>query len=135
MAITFEIEKYLENITSSYFRLILIVGDQGSGKTRMIKDLDTKLKWPRINLNLSLSEALMTYPIQKRPMIISHLFNEFFNAHAHGYLIDNTEVLFDKSLKINPISLLKHASRNRTIICTLNGQIRQSDVIEPPKPN
>jgi hypothetical protein len=109
--------------------LILIVGRQGSGKTELLDNLRSNLQWPQINLNLSLSEALMQYPQQKRPLLISNLFYEFFNSESSGYLIDNTELIFNKSLKILPIYLLKNASRNRTIICSLNGQMSGNDFI------
>jgi Cdc6-like AAA superfamily ATPase len=124
-----QVESILENLTGSYHRLIVIVGRQGVGKTELIRNLVSKLQWPQVNLNLMLSEALMPYQQQKRPVVVSSLFYEFFETESLGYLIDNTELLFDKSLKINPIYLLKNVSRNRTIVCSLNGQMNGNDFI------
>ena len=129
MTCTEQAESILENLTGSYHRLILIVGKPGTGKTELIRNLGSKLHWPQININLSLSEALMPYPRQKRPVVVSGLFYTFFETDSPGYLIDNTELLFDNSLKINPIYLLKNASRNRTIVCSLNGQMNGNDFI------
>jgi len=129
MTCTEQVESILENLTGSYHRLILIVGKPGTGKTELIRNLCSMLQWPQVNLNLSLSEALMTYPQHKRPVVVSGLFYEFFETESPGYLIDNTELLFARSLKINPIYLLKNASRSRTIVCSLNGQMNGNDFI------
>ena len=38
-------------------------------------------------------------------------------------LLDNTEILFDPALQQDPLRLLQHASRNRTIVASWNGTV------------
>ena len=38
-------------------------------------------------------------------------------------LVDNTEILFDLALQQDPLRLLQHASRNRTIVASWNGTV------------
>ena len=37
--------------------------------------------------------------------------------------MDNTEILFDLALQQDPLRLLQHASRNRTIVTSWNGTV------------
>jgi len=44
-------------------------------------------------------------------------------AEGDSVLLDNIEILFDVSLKQDPLRLLQGLSRNKTIIATWNGSI------------
>ena len=44
-------------------------------------------------------------------------------APSEVIIIDNTEILFDTSLKVDPLRLLKSVSRNRTVVATWNGHM------------
>ena len=44
-------------------------------------------------------------------------------------LLDNIEILFEKSLKQDPLRLLQGLSRNRTIVATWNGKIGDNYLI------
>ena len=44
-------------------------------------------------------------------------------------VLDNLEMLFDSTLKLDPIACLKQASRNRTIIASFPGVIDDGQLI------
>ena len=97
---------------TAYSKLTLIVGTIGSGKTAMLQRVATELGYPRINLNLLLSRRLLD--LNRRQIITEHL--------VSGVCVDNTELLFDSSLKLNPMRLLQELSRNRVIVASWNGR-------------
>ena len=105
-----------------YERLILLVGPQGSGKTALLQELSQALPAPYINVNLELSRRLMEIPPQRRALHLQELLVETLEAiKSEILLLDNTELLFDTTLKADPLALLAKASRNRTLVASWNG--------------
>ena len=49
--------------------------------------------------------------------------NEILGRDTPVVLLDNTEILFDPALQQDPLRLLQHVSRNRTIVASWNGTV------------
>jgi hypothetical protein len=109
-----------------YCRLILLVGPSGSGKTGVLQEFSAKTGKNIINVNLEMSKALLEIPVNRRESRVSRIFNAILRDAANAspeslVLLDNLEVLFDKSLKQDPLILLQGGSRNYTVIASWNG--------------
>ena len=108
---------------TAYSKLTLIVGTIGSGKTAMLQRVATELGYPRINLNLLLSRRLLDLNRRQRTLQVEQIATEIITEHlVSGVCVDNTELLFDSSLKLNPMRLLQELSRNRVIVASWNGR-------------
>ena len=59
------IEK-IPDLNNQHFRLLLLVGPPGKGKTSALKLLEKKLNVPRVNVNLELSQRLLEIWIAKK---------------------------------------------------------------------
>jgi len=107
-----------------YYRLILLVGPAGSGKTHLLKALSEKICVPVINLNFELSERLLKIPEPQRVLHLLDLLEEIC-AQVQGdtVLLDNTELLFEPVLKHDPLRLLQGLSRKRTVVAAWNGKL------------
>ena len=107
-----------------YHRLVLVVGPSGSGKTSLLQELSKQTGFRYINLNLELSRALLDLTerqrILKLPLLVDEIIGKTGDRVA---LIDNLEILFEVSLKQDPLRLLQQISRNRTVVATWNGII------------
>ena len=53
-----QIEDILPKTRDAYFKLILAVGPARTGKTSALTELASNRQWPRLNVNLRLSEKL-----------------------------------------------------------------------------
>ena len=115
-------------------RLLLIVGDAGTGKTRLLADFARDLDKNIINANLFLSNRLLSVSPQHRSTEMMNLANELTNGQFGIVLLDNIELLFDVSLQINPLLLLTKLSRNKTVVATWSGSIESSKLVYG-KPN
>jgi hypothetical protein len=47
-------------------------------------------------------------------------------ANTDTVLLDNTEILFDTALQLEPLRLLQVSSRNRTLVASWSGSYRNS---------
>jgi hypothetical protein len=120
----------ISQVTGLYYRLILAVGLQDTGKTRLMQMVHKKLGAPLINLNLELSKQLLDLTERQRSLSLPKIMEDIVGSFdKEVVLLDNIEVLFDVNLKQDPLKLLQNLSRNRTIVGTWNGTIEKNNLI------
>jgi hypothetical protein len=66
---------------------------------------------------------MLEIPEAKRSYYLPSILKVILPREHSLFLLDNTEILFDISLKQDPLRLLQGLSRNRTIVATWNGCI------------
>lgn len=119
-----------------YFRLALIVGPANMYRKQVIYNVAETLGYNTINVNLELSKHLLDMTHKKRVLKISEKLDEIV-APFHEYaILEFTEILFDVSLKQDPLALLKKISRNRTIVASWSGTVENGKLTyaEPGHP-
>lgn len=112
----------IEEAAALYHRLVLVVADSGSGKTRLLRRISEELGFPLVNVNRELSRRLLDLTERQRTLRLPRLLHEIVDeADADVILLDNLEVLFDVALRQDPLRLLQGLSRNRTLVASWNG--------------
>ncbi len=77
-----------------------------------------------MNLNLTLSQRLLSLTPRQRVLQLSQVAEAIVReADSETVLLDNIELLFEPSLKQDPLRLLQGISRNRTIVASWNGTV------------
>lgn len=115
----------IDHIERAYYKLALIVGPTGSGKSTTLRDFSKSYNVSSINLGLELSEALLSTPSELRPVEAEKVALSLISRTTNRRLaIDNTEVLFEAPLKIDPLRFLKEASKGVLIVATWTGEYR-----------
>ncbi len=128
--VKYNIADKLEKATTLYNRLVLLVGSPGSGKTSILKEVASQFMEPIINVNLELSQRLVELPKRQRPLEVNRLFSEIvLSSQRDPVLLDNLELLFDPSLMIDPLNMLKKVSRNITVLATWNGRVENQQLV------
>lgn len=113
-----------------YYRLILIVAPAGVGKTRALQDVQERIGASVINVNLALSRQMLDLTERQRALQLPLLMRAIMNNAAGGVvLFDNIEILFDVSIKQDPLRLLQGLSRNKTVVAAWNGTIDGNHMI------
>lgn len=105
-----------------YHRLILLIGESGSGKTQTLTDLSKELGIPLLNLNLWLSKQLLEMTTKQRTLQLPKILENVTRDADEIVILDNIEILFDTNLKQDPLRLLQKISRNKTIISCWSGK-------------
>jgi hypothetical protein len=107
-----------------YHRLVMLVAPAGAGKTAALQDVRERTAAPLVNVNLELSRRMLDLTERQRALQLPRLLAEIVGASAADVvLLDNVEVLFDVSLKQDPLRLLQGLSRNKTVVAAWSGTI------------
>ena len=107
-----------------YYRLVIVVAPAGAGKTAALQDVHERTAAPLVNVNLELSRRMLDLTERQRALQLPRLLAEIVGVSAADVvLLDNVEVLFDTSLKQDPLRLLQGLSRNKTVVAAWSGSI------------
>lgn len=112
----------LDTASESYHRLVLAVGAAGSGKTEALIELAGENGWPRLNVNLELSEQLLELTQKQRAVRVAAILGDMVRARISDVvMLDNIEMLFAVDLAQDPLRLLQGLARNTTIVAAWPG--------------
>ncbi len=114
---------------NAYHKLVVVAGRPGTGKTRVLNEMARKLGMPVTNLGLELSQRLLNLTRRARALKVEELATEVVDKQNSGNVcLDNTELLFDSALHMNPLGFLQDLSRNRLIVATWCGVLRAGEL-------
>ncbi len=115
-------ESILTEAGEAYFKLVLIIGAIGSGKSAALKTVSESYSVGHLNFGEEFSRRLLRKPVRLRGAEAEEVAVDLVGEVAGTRLaIDNTEVLFEAPVRLNPLALLKKLSRHRVIIATWTG--------------
>lgn len=70
-----------------------------------------------INLNTELSKALLNIPLAKRPLLVYPLLSDIISNKASTYIcLVGLEILFEPSLQIQAVDLLKQLAHDHVVV-------------------
>lgn len=118
------IEK-LSAVQGMYHRLILLAARSGSGKTAALQDVASRTGAPLLNLNLEISRRMLDLTERQRLLELPKVLAQVVRRADSLVLLDNIEILFDVTLKQDPLRLLQGVSRNRTVVAAWNGTLER----------
>ncbi|NSW90430.1 MAG: BREX-3 system P-loop-containing protein BrxF [Firmicutes bacterium] len=122
-----EFKELAASLSSEYYKLLLLVGGSGRGKTSFIRKIcseDTD-KYRYINLNRALSEKLKEIPIAERCYYVQDYIDDIVKDNPGDFLVlDNIEIIFSRHLQVEPLRLLKNISKYRKTITAWPGSIK-----------
>ena len=118
-----KIKRSLQAAEGLYHRLVLLVGETGSGKTGVLRDIAEEFGSSVVNVNLALSRQLLELTVKQRSLRLPSILDQIVDQAQAPVLLDNLELLFDKDLQQDPLRLLQAISRNRTVVASWNGII------------
>jgi predicted AAA+ superfamily ATPase len=127
---TDQIVRKIDYAAELYYRLILVIAPAGAGKTTALQDVLDRIGAPLLNVNLELSRLMLELTERQRTLHLSRLLSDIVNAvQTDVILLDNIEMLFDVSLKQDPLRLLQGLSRNKTVVAAWNGSVDNEHLV------
>ena len=129
-ALADRIERQVKSAERGYYRLILVVGPAGAGKSQALQEIAARKGLSRRNVNLLLSELLVGLPPQQRALRAGASLSEAVGTvEGTALVLDNFEVLFDPALRVDPLRILQSLSRTRLVIASWAGVVEGADLI------
>ena len=126
-----KLERLIGEIGDLNSKLVLLVGASRSGKTKLLRELGTKLNIDPLNVGLELGRRLAATPIKKRGFSAGELLREIADKERADdpLLLDNLELLFEKGLQINPLDLVKRLAHSKRVVAVWPGELRGDRLI------
>ena len=126
-----KLERLIGEIGDLNSKLVLLVGASRSGKTKLLRELGTKLNIEPLNVGLELGRRLAATPINKRGFSAGELLREIADKERTDdpLLLDNLELLFERGLQINPLDLVKRLAHSKCVVAGWPGELRGDRLI------
>ncbi len=124
-----KIKRSIHAAEGLYHRLVLLVGETGSGKTAVLRDVANDLGADVININLALSAELLELTAKQRALRLPGILEQIVDKAQSTVVLDNLEILFDKDMKQDPLRLLQGISRNRSVVASWNGTAAEGNLM------
>lgn len=120
-----QLDQLVNEISALHSKLILLIGPPGSGKTNLLADLAGRRDMQVMNVGGVLGPRLASLSQRHRALQVGAVMRELTDEYASGDLIllDNLELLFDRSLKLDPLDLLKHHAHGRRVVAVWPGAL------------
>lgn len=103
-------------------QLVLLTGPSGSGKTRLLRNAAADRGWLYANVGLTVAEAIAPLSKKDRALWVHEVLQSTL-VGQEVVLLDNTELLFEPELQLDPIRLLRDVSKNVTVVASILGAI------------
>ena len=117
-----QLEEAIQQAANQYFRLVILAGVPGSGKTAALQSVAQKAGCEVVNVNLELSKKMLELTRMQRSRQVERLLKDVIAAAPGDVaVLDNLEILFDTGLEVEPLRLLQVSSRNRTVVASWSG--------------
>ncbi len=120
------ITEKLAELEDAKYKLLLVVGAPGTGKSKVIKEYSAESGIPILNLNTIFGEEAD----EESNIDIMKTMNDFVDNYNKDVLIfDNKRILYSKNSKIDMLAFLKELSTKKTVIATWNGMIQDGNLV------
>ena len=131
MSMLAELERLVGEIGDINSQLILLVGPSHGGKTKLLRALGTKLTIEPLNVGLELGRRLAATPLNKRSFAAGEILREIAGKGGTDapLLFDNLEILFERSLQINPLDLIKRLAHARRVVAVWPGDLHGDQLV------
>lgn len=119
-----KISEKLEQMKEGNKRLLLIIGQPGSGKSKLIHEYSNNTGIPIINFNTIFGEEA-----KDNIDLVATMKDFLKNYNQEVLLLDNKRILYSKNSKIDMLAFLKDLSNDKIIVSTWNGTIEDGQLV------
>jgi GTPase SAR1 family protein len=122
-----KLDRLVEDMSGLNSKLILLIGPPRSGKSNLLEQLAERRQARVLSVGAALGRELLTVPSTRRHLHAADMLKELADRFASQgiLLVDNIELLFDRSLHLSPLDLLRRHAHARRVIAVWPGELRE----------
>ncbi len=121
-----KLDSLVEDISGLNSKLVLLIGPPQSGKSNLLGQLSARRQTRLLSVGAAIGRELLTVPSTRRHLQAADILKDLSDKFScHGLLLmDNIEILFDRTLQLSPLDLLKRHAHARRVIAVWPGELR-----------
>jgi hypothetical protein len=121
-----KLEQLIDEIGALNSKLLLLIGPPNAGKTALLHSLAKSKGVTPLNVGAELGGRLAGMPQRQRHLQTMTILRELVDQHAPSdlLLLDNIELLFDRSLRLDPLDLLKRHAHAKRVVAVWPGELQ-----------
>lgn len=121
-----KLEHLVDEVGALQSKLVLLIGSSRLGKSALLHTLAKNRGVTPLNVGAELGSRLAGMPQRQRHLQTTTILRELVDQHAPGdlLLLDNLELLFDRSLQLDPLDLLKHHAHAKRVVAVWPGELQ-----------
>ena len=129
-----ELDHLVDEIASVHSKLIVLIGPPRTGKTALLRALAKRRNASLLGIGTSLGSRLSAIPQKQRHLQANGILRELADQHAKDdlLLIDNIELLFDRTLHLDPLDLLKRHAHAFRMVAVWPGELSNGRLCYAP---
>lgn len=121
------IQNKLGALENAEHKLLLIVGQPGTGKSKLIHQYSEDTGTPILDLNPIFGEEV---PEGSDSQYIKDFMKQFLATYKpEVLLLDNKRVLYSKNSQIDLLEFLKEIATTKTVVATWNGMVEDGNLV------
>ena len=121
-----KLERLVDEVGALQSKLVLLIGAPQSRKTALLHSLAKRRNVAPLHVGAELGSRLAGLPHRQRHLQTTTILRELADQHVTGdlLLLDNIELLFDRSLQLDPLDLLKRHAHAKRVVAVWPGELR-----------
>lgn len=126
-----QLERLVGDVGALHSKLVLIISAPGACKSALLANLGRRHDAHVLNVSSELSRRLAVRTAKQRALAVPTILRDLADEHAAKdiLLLDNIELLFDRTLRLDPLDLLKQRARSRRVVAVWPGELRDGRLI------
>lgn len=111
----------IQKLNEKENKLLLIIGEPGSGKSKMIREYSQETGIPIIDMDKIFINTASD-------QLMNEMKNFLKTYHQKVLLLDNKKILYTKNSEIDLMAFLQEISKDIPVVATWNGKIENGEV-------
>ncbi len=123
-----QLDRLVADISGLNTKLVVLIGSPGAGKSQLLRQLAARRKAAVMNVGAILGRELLTVPSTRRHLHAADMLKELAGSFVSQglLLLDNIELMFDHTLQLSPLDLLKRHAHARRVVAVWPGELRDA---------
>lgn len=119
---TDQVRDLVYSVSGAHFRLVWLAGGTAPMRTQLLQAVSDRLGCPYLSVGAGLSSALMEISPTLRAVSAEDAFDDLLRSEVSDTLcLDRLEILFEATLWLNAVTLIKNSSRRILLVASWPG--------------